>query len=85
MISLDLKDFQKILTKISYIYSISLKTSNSVASVLYQLALHPEKQALVHEEINKVLPSDGQPIEAKHIDDLKYLKACIRETLRYNT
>ncbi|XP_051169311.1 probable cytochrome P450 49a1 [Leptopilina boulardi] len=57
-------------------------TSNSVASVLYQLALHPEKQALVHEEICKVLPTNGEALEAKHIDDLKYLKACIRETLR---
>ncbi|OXU24592.1 hypothetical protein TSAR_011043 [Trichomalopsis sarcophagae] len=56
-------------------------TSNSVASVLYQLALHPEKQDILYEEIKRVLPADGR-FEAGHIDQLKYLKACVRETQR---
>ncbi|XP_015437179.1 PREDICTED: probable cytochrome P450 301a1, mitochondrial [Dufourea novaeangliae] len=57
-------------------------TSNSVASVLYQLALHPEKQDIVYKEVCKVLPDEGTQLEGKHMDQLKYLKACIRETLR---
>lgn len=58
-----------------------MQTSNSVGSVLYQLALHPEKQEILYEEIKKVLPADGR-VEAAHVDQLKYLKACIRETQR---
>ncbi|XP_020300797.1 probable cytochrome P450 49a1 [Pseudomyrmex gracilis] len=57
-------------------------TSTSVTSVLYQLALHPEKQALAYEEIRRVLPEENSPIEARNIDNLKYVKACIKETLR---
>ncbi|XP_014227712.1 probable cytochrome P450 49a1 [Trichogramma pretiosum] len=57
-------------------------TSNSVGSVLYQLALHPEKQQLLHEELNRVLPEGGGPLEPRHLDQLKYLKACVRETQR---
>lgn len=57
-------------------------TSTSVSSVLYQLALHPEKQARAYEEICNVLPQRDVPLEATDIDNLKYLKACIKETLR---
>ncbi|XP_046748004.1 probable cytochrome P450 49a1 isoform X2 [Diprion similis] len=57
-------------------------TSNAVASVIYQLALHPEKQRKLYEEVSAVMPPPGTPIEAKHVEDMKYLKACIKETLR---
>ncbi|KAL6258761.1 hypothetical protein P5V15_010709 [Pogonomyrmex californicus] len=57
-------------------------TSTSVASVLYQLALHPEKQALAYDEICNILPQRDAPLEATNIDNLKYLRACIKETLR---
>lgn len=57
-------------------------TSNAVASVLYQLALHPEKQALLYEEVSRVLPTSGSLIDARNLEDMKYLKACIKETLR---
>ncbi|XP_058806914.1 probable cytochrome P450 49a1 isoform X2 [Phymastichus coffea] len=56
-------------------------TSNSVASVLYQLAQNPDKQRALREEVRRVLPPDGR-IESAHIDQLKYLKACVRETQR---
>ncbi|XP_048511072.1 probable cytochrome P450 49a1 isoform X2 [Athalia rosae] len=57
-------------------------TSNAVASVLYQLALHPEKQKRLYEEVSRVLPQPGLPIAAGHLEEMKYLKACIKETLR---
>ncbi|XP_046623508.1 probable cytochrome P450 301a1, mitochondrial isoform X1 [Neodiprion virginianus] len=57
-------------------------TSNAVASVIYQLALHPEKQRKLYEEVSTVLPPPGKSIEAKHVEEMKYLKACIKETLR---
>lgn len=62
---------------------IILQTSTAVASVLYQLALHPEKQARAYKEVLDVLPQRDVPFEATNIDSLKYLKACIKETLRF--
>ncbi|XP_011500805.1 PREDICTED: probable cytochrome P450 49a1 isoform X2 [Ceratosolen solmsi marchali] len=56
-------------------------TSNSVASVLYQLALHPDKQEMLHDEMRRVLGETDQ-ITTSHINELKYLKACIKETQR---
>ncbi|KAJ8675424.1 hypothetical protein QAD02_011210 [Eretmocerus hayati] len=56
-------------------------TSNSVASVLYQMAQHPEKQEILYDEIKNVLPSNGK-VDSSHVDQLKYLKACVRETQR---
>lgn len=58
------------------------QTSNAVASVIYQLASHPDKQNLLYEEVSRVVPKLGTPIEARHLEDMKYLKACIKETLR---
>lgn len=60
-----------------------LQTSNAVASVLYQLALHPDKQNIAYDEVCNVLPSEDMQMEGKHLDQLKYLKACIKETLRF--
>lgn len=65
------------------IESSYLQTSTAVASVLYQLALHPEKQALAYDEICNVLPQRDASLEVTNIDNLKYLKACIKETLRF--
>lgn len=75
-------------TKIASILALDLflvgvdTTSTAVASILYQLALHPEKQALAYDEICNVLPQRDAPLEVTNIDNLKYLKACVKETLR---
>ncbi|XP_076646794.1 putative cytochrome P450 301a1, mitochondrial [Halictus rubicundus] len=75
-------------TKLATILSLDLflvgidTTSNSVASVLYQLALHPDKQDLAYNEVCGMLPSKDMQLEGKHLDQLKYLKACIKETQR---
>ncbi|XP_076231363.1 putative cytochrome P450 49a1 [Calliopsis andreniformis] len=75
-------------TKLATILSLDLflvgidTTSNTVASVLYQLALHPDKQDLVFDEICNVLPNKDMALQGMHLDQLKYLKACIKETLR---
>ncbi|XP_057340783.1 probable cytochrome P450 49a1 [Microplitis mediator] len=57
-------------------------TANAVGSILYQLASHPDKQSLLFDEINRELPHEDMKIKRKHLDNLKYLKACIKETLR---
>ncbi|XP_029174794.1 probable cytochrome P450 49a1 isoform X1 [Nylanderia fulva] len=75
-------------TKVASILALDLflvgvdTTSTAVASVLYQLALHPEKQSLAYEEICNVFPQINTPLEAINVDNLKYLRACIKETLR---
>ncbi|PSN38977.1 putative cytochrome P450 301a1 [Blattella germanica] len=57
-------------------------TSTAVASILYQLSQHPEKQEILHREIKKILPTKDTPLTSQHLDQLNYLKACIKETLR---
>ncbi|XP_063992761.1 probable cytochrome P450 49a1 [Diachasmimorpha longicaudata] len=57
-------------------------TATAVGSVLYQLARHPEQQAILHDELVRILPEGDMQINRKHLEDLKYVKACIRETLR---
>ncbi|XP_076619364.1 putative cytochrome P450 301a1, mitochondrial [Colletes latitarsis] len=75
-------------TKLATILSLDLflvgidTTSNAVASVLYQLALHPDKQDIAFKEVCDVLPSKDTRLEGNHLDRFKYLKACIKETLR---
>ncbi|XP_076179671.1 putative cytochrome P450 301a1, mitochondrial [Ptiloglossa arizonensis] len=75
-------------TKLATILSLDLflvgidTTSNAVASVLYQLALHPDKQDIVYKEVCNVLSDKDTQLAGRHLDQLKYLKACIKETLR---
>lgn len=59
-----------------------LQTSNAVASVLYQLALHQDKQAVLQEEISKILPKPDAMVDNEKLEQMAYLKACIKETMR---
>nr|QCY41330.1 cytochrome P450 301B1 [Phenacoccus solenopsis] len=57
-------------------------TSAAVASVLYQLSQNPDKQQILYDEINRVLPKLDDELTMEKIDKLVYLKAFIKETLR---
>ncbi|KAI5738726.1 hypothetical protein M8J77_010467 [Diaphorina citri] len=57
-------------------------TSAVIASILYQLSTHPDKQELLYKEIQTVLPSKHTPITSDILENMQYLKACIKETLR---
>ncbi|XP_026681996.1 probable cytochrome P450 49a1 [Diaphorina citri] len=57
-------------------------TSAAIASILYQLSTHPDKQELLYKEIQTVLPSKHTPITSDILENMQYLKACIKETLR---
>ncbi|KAG8035300.1 hypothetical protein G9C98_006746 [Cotesia typhae] len=57
-------------------------TATAVGSILYQLALNPDKQGRLFEEIKRELPDKDMKIKRKDVDNLKYLKACVKETLR---
>lgn len=64
-------------------FKFFFKTSSAVASTLYQLALHPEEQDRAYNEVCNILPDKDMHLDGKHLDELKYLKACIKETLRF--
>lgn len=59
------------------------QTSIAVASILYQLSQNPLKQNKLFEELKEALPSKNSKVTASVQENLPYLKACIKETLRY--
>jgi cytochrome P450 len=70
-------------TKISLDISLHLfQTSYSAAIALYHLAKNPNKQQKLFEEIQRYLPDKDQPVTSEILNELKYLKACIKESMR---
>ena len=59
-----------------------MQTSHSMGFLLYQLARNPDKQAALREEVERVVGDKTQPVTAKALNSLSYLKACIRESMR---
>lgn len=54
----------------------------AVCSILYQLATRPEQQEKVYQELVKVLPNPDVDLTTKHLDQLVFLKAFVREVFR---
>ncbi|KAG0696815.1 putative cytochrome P450 12a5, mitochondrial [Chionoecetes opilio] len=57
-------------------------TSHTMAFTLYLLARHPEAQAKLQEEVDSVLRGHEGPLTERHLAQLSYLKAVIKESLR---
>ncbi|KAG8226449.1 hypothetical protein J437_LFUL003441 [Ladona fulva] len=57
-------------------------TSFTTASMLYNLSKNQDKQQLLFEEIKKFLPNKNDPITVEMVEEMKYLKACIKESMR---
>ncbi|XP_069112984.1 probable cytochrome P450 49a1 isoform X2 [Argopecten irradians] len=57
-------------------------TAKTMSLILYRLALHQDKQEKLYEEIKAHGLADGQPITNEILHSMRYLKACIRESLR---
>ncbi|PSN42151.1 hypothetical protein C0J52_18993 [Blattella germanica] len=57
-------------------------TAYSTANVLYYLAKHQDKQQILFEELSKLIPDKTQPITPEIMNELKYLKACTKESMR---
>lgn len=58
----------------------------AVCSILYQLATRPEEQEKLYHELRTVLPDPTVPLTSKHLDQMYYLKAFVREVFRmYST
>lgn len=58
----------------------------AVCSILYQLATRPEEQEKMYQELKTILPDPNVPLTSKHLDQMYYLKAFVREVFRmYST
>ncbi|XP_050714507.1 probable cytochrome P450 49a1 isoform X2 [Eriocheir sinensis] len=56
--------------------------ANMAGVILYLLAKNPEVQAKLQEEVDKVLGDDTGPLTQRHLDQLSYLKAVVKEANR---
>nr|KAG5708124.1 hypothetical protein BaRGS_002860 [Batillaria attramentaria] len=56
-------------------------TASSLQMLLYHLARHPDKQQLLADHLRQEM-GDGQPLTADTLSNLKYLAACVKESLR---
>jgi len=57
-------------------------TSHTVGFFLYHMARNPDKQELLHKEIQSLLPKKEDKITTEIYNELKYLKVCIKESQR---
>ncbi|XP_068083405.1 probable cytochrome P450 49a1 isoform X1 [Anabrus simplex] len=57
-------------------------TANFSAKVSHFLSRNQDKQEILYEELKRILPSKDQQITANNLEDMKYLKACLKETAR---
>lgn len=55
----------------------------AVCSILYQLAIRPEEQEKIYQELVEILPDSSVPLNMSHLDKAIYMKAFIREVFRY--
>lgn len=53
-----------------------------VASILYQLALHQDKQDKLRQEVSGILCDVDAVLDSEKLERMSYLKACVKETMR---
>nr|ARN17939.1 cytochrome P450-16 [Cephus cinctus] len=94
---LDLSLIERILAKesdpkMAYILALDLilvgidTISMAVCSILYQLAIRPEEQEKIYQELKMILPDPTVSLTTKHLDQAVYTKAFVREVFRvYST
>ncbi|XP_017492327.1 PREDICTED: probable cytochrome P450 12b2, mitochondrial [Rhagoletis zephyria] len=57
-------------------------TSSTVINALFLLAKNPEKQNILREELRTLLPNVDTPLVAQNLQNIPYLRACIKESMR---
>lgn len=60
-----------------------IQTANTIGFLLYYLARSADKQEILRREILSVVGPKGSPILPSSLNKLDYLKACVKEILRY--
>ncbi|OXU32057.1 hypothetical protein TSAR_002862 [Trichomalopsis sarcophagae] len=63
-------------------FGIVPQTANSVGKTLYMIATHPRVQEKLRAEVDAALPRADSPFTYNTMNEIPYLKACIKETLR---
>lgn len=57
-------------------------TSATISFALLMLAMHPEIQERLFEELRSVFSSQGEETTNKHLNQLQYLELVLKETMR---
>lgn len=60
----------------------NLKTSVAATSTIYQLSQNPDKQEILYKELKSIMPDARAPVDTKILEQMPFLRACIKETLR---
>lgn len=66
----------------SFVFAATDTTSNVLCRILHTLAEHPAAQAKLREEIQAAKRAHGAEVPFDALNDLAYLDAVCRETLR---
>lgn len=59
------------------------QTSVAATSTIYQLSQNPDKQEILYNELKSIMPDVRSPVDTKILEQMPFLRACIKETLRY--
>lgn len=59
------------------------QTANSMLWAIFNLSRNPDAQRRLLEEIRTVVPLNQDPC-GEHIKSMPYLKACLKESMRYS-
>jgi cytochrome P450 family 12 len=62
---------------------IIFQTSAAASSILYCLAKNPDKQEKLRKEVLKVMPDKNTPLTAEALHNMPYLRAVVKEGIRY--
>lgn len=55
----------------------------AASSTIYQLSKNPDKQEKLFKELKAIFPNPNVKIDQNVLERIPYLRACIKETLRY--
>jgi len=75
--------FEELIPNIAvFLFAALDTTANSLSWLIYNLARTPKAQEKLYEEIHRV--TQGGPLLKSHINNIPYLKACVKENFRLN-
>ncbi|XP_050331965.1 probable cytochrome P450 12e1, mitochondrial [Bactrocera neohumeralis] len=59
-------------------------TSSTLTGILFCIAKNPDKQQKLFEELKSILPNKDSRLTIENMQNLPYLRACIKEGMRYH-